>query len=110
MTPEYARTVKQQYPNATIDELVQLRIFHIDDAFLAAAKRHGFSSLSIEKLVQLRISGVLGDDGHGGEMTKTGWVILSAFLAAFTCLFLQAEEQLRTLTGSCSVTATCECG
>jgi beta-lactamase regulating signal transducer with metallopeptidase domain len=61
VTPEYARTMKQQYPNATIDELVQLRIFHIDDAFLAAVKRHGFSSLSIEKLVQLRISGVLGD-------------------------------------------------
>jgi beta-lactamase regulating signal transducer with metallopeptidase domain len=62
VTPEYAKTVKQQYPNATLDELVQLRIFHIDDAFLAAAKRHGFTSLSIEKLVQLRISGVLGDD------------------------------------------------
>ncbi len=62
VTPEYARTVKQQYPNATIDELIQLRIFHIDDAFLAAAKRHGFNSLSIEKLVQLRISGVLADD------------------------------------------------
>jgi beta-lactamase regulating signal transducer with metallopeptidase domain len=62
VTPEYARTVKQQYPNATTDELVQLRIFHIDDAFLAAAKRHGFTSLSIQKLVQLRISGVLGDD------------------------------------------------
>jgi beta-lactamase regulating signal transducer with metallopeptidase domain len=61
VTPEYAKTVKQQYPNATIDELVQLRIFHIDDAFIAAAKRHGFSSLSIEKLVQLRISGLLGD-------------------------------------------------
>jgi hypothetical protein len=26
VTPEYARTVKQQYPNATIEELVQLRI------------------------------------------------------------------------------------
>jgi beta-lactamase regulating signal transducer with metallopeptidase domain len=61
VTPEYARTVKQQYPSATLDELVQLRIFHIDDAFLAAAKRHGFSSLSIEKLVQLRISGLMGD-------------------------------------------------
>jgi beta-lactamase regulating signal transducer with metallopeptidase domain len=65
VTPEYAKTVRQQYPNATIDELVQLRIFHIDDAFLAAVKRHGFSGLSIEKLVQLRISGVLGDtDGE----------------------------------------------
>jgi hypothetical protein len=61
VTPEYASTVKQQYPNATIDELLQLRIFHIDDRFLAAVKRQGFSSLSIEKLVQLRISGVLGD-------------------------------------------------
>jgi hypothetical protein len=39
-------------------------------------------------------------------MTKTGWVVFSVFLAAFTCLFLQAEEQLRTLTGSCSITAT----
>jgi hypothetical protein len=61
VTPEYAKTVKQQYSSVTIDELVQLRIFHIDDAFLAAVKRHGFSGLSIEKLVQLRISGVLGD-------------------------------------------------
>jgi hypothetical protein len=61
VTPEYAKTVKQQYPNATLDELVQLRIFHIDDAFLASAKRHGFTSLSIQKLVQLRISGVLDD-------------------------------------------------
>ena len=62
VTPEYAKSVKQQYPNATLDELVQLRIFHIDDAYIAAAKRHGFASLSIQKLVQLRISGVLGDD------------------------------------------------
>jgi hypothetical protein len=61
VTPEYARTVKQQYPNATLDELVKLRIFHIDDAFLASAARHGFTSLSIQKLVQLRISGVLDD-------------------------------------------------
>jgi hypothetical protein len=61
VTPEYAKTVKQQYPNVTLDELVQLRIFHIDDAFLASARRHGFTSLSIQKLVQLRISGVLDD-------------------------------------------------
>jgi hypothetical protein len=39
-------------------------------------------------------------------MTKTSWVILSAFLLASTGLFLQAEEQLRTLTGSCSIAAT----
>ncbi len=39
-------------------------------------------------------------------MTKTGGVLLTAFLAAATCLFLQAEEHLRTLAGSCSVAAT----
>ncbi len=38
-------------------------------------------------------------------MTRTG-VLLIAFAAVSTCLFLQAEEQLRTLTGSCSVAAT----
>jgi hypothetical protein len=54
--------VKQQYPDATLEELVQLRVFNIDDAFIAAAKRHGFTSLSIRKLVQLRISGVLNDE------------------------------------------------
>jgi hypothetical protein len=39
-------------------------------------------------------------------MTKIGWVILSVSLAVFTSLFLQAEEALRTLTGSCNITAT----
>jgi hypothetical protein len=39
-------------------------------------------------------------------MTKTGWVVLSVSLAVFTSLFLQAEEELKTLTGSCSITAT----
>jgi hypothetical protein len=39
-------------------------------------------------------------------MTKAGGVLLTAFLAASTALLLQAEEHLRTLTGSCSVAAT----
>src|ERR1700753_4458155 len=39
-------------------------------------------------------------------MTKTGGVVLSIFLAAFTGLFLRAEEKLRTLTGACSITAS----
>jgi hypothetical protein len=38
-------------------------------------------------------------------MTKTSWIALLS-LAALTCLLLQAEEQLRTLTGSCSITAS----
>lgn len=61
ITPEYARQIRQQFPSATADDLIQLRIFRIDDAFIAQAKKHGFDALSISKLVQLRISGLLGD-------------------------------------------------
>jgi beta-lactamase regulating signal transducer with metallopeptidase domain len=62
VTPEFAKTTKQQYPDVTVDQLAQLRIFHIDEAFIADAKRHGFDNLTIEKLVKLRISGLLDDD------------------------------------------------
>lgn len=62
ITPEFAKTAKAQYPDITLDQLVQLRIFHIDEAFIAAAKRHGFTQLTIDKLVRLRISGLLDDD------------------------------------------------
>ena len=36
----------------------------------------------------------------------TSSVVLTALLAASTGLFLQAEQHLRTLSGSCSVAAT----
>ena len=36
----------------------------------------------------------------------TSGVVLTALLAASTGLFLQAEQQLRTLDGSCSIAAT----
>ena len=36
----------------------------------------------------------------------TSGVVLTALLAASTGLFLQAEQHLRTLNGSCSVAAT----
>jgi beta-lactamase regulating signal transducer with metallopeptidase domain len=61
VTPEFARATKAQFPDATLDELVQMRIFHIDAAFIASAQRHGFAQLTIQKLVRLRISGVLDD-------------------------------------------------
>lgn len=62
VTPEYAKSVKQQFPTATSDELIQLRVFHIDGDFIASAKRHGFEPLTIDKLVKLRVSGVLNDN------------------------------------------------
>jgi beta-lactamase regulating signal transducer with metallopeptidase domain len=62
VTPEYARTLKQKFPGVTAEELVQARIFRIDDEFIAQATKHGFNNLPFKKLVQLRISGLLDDE------------------------------------------------
>jgi beta-lactamase regulating signal transducer with metallopeptidase domain len=62
VTPEYARSMKQQFPGVTADDLIKARIFHIDSDFVASAKSHGFNNLSFEKLVQLRISGLLDEE------------------------------------------------
>lgn len=62
VTPEYARSIVQQYPGATIDDVIKTRIFKIDADFIAEAKKHGFNNLSLDKLVQLRISGLLDDE------------------------------------------------
>jgi len=67
ITPEFAKATKQQFPDVTVDQLVQLRIFHIDEAFIASAKQHGFTNLTIEKLVKLRISGLMDDNEERSE-------------------------------------------
>jgi beta-lactamase regulating signal transducer with metallopeptidase domain len=62
VTPEYVRQLKQTFPNVTADDLVKARIFRIDDEFIAQAAKHGFTNLPFDKLVQLRISGLLDDE------------------------------------------------
>jgi beta-lactamase regulating signal transducer with metallopeptidase domain len=62
VTPEYARAIAQQFPGATVEDLIKTRIFNIDPAFIASAKAHGFNNLKLDKLVQLRISGLLDDE------------------------------------------------
>ena len=62
ITPEYARALKQQFPGVSAEDLVKARIFHIDSDFIASAKSLGFANLSFEKLVKLRISGLLDDE------------------------------------------------
>jgi hypothetical protein len=64
ITPEYATAIRQQFPGATIDEVIKTKIFKIDAAFIAEVKAHGFTGLSLEKLVQLRISGVFDDESN----------------------------------------------
>jgi beta-lactamase regulating signal transducer with metallopeptidase domain len=67
ITPEYVRDIRQQFPNATAEEVLQTRIFRIDAAFIASAQKHGFKDLSLQKLVQLRISGLLDDESNQSD-------------------------------------------
>jgi beta-lactamase regulating signal transducer with metallopeptidase domain len=62
VTPEYAQSIVKQFPGATAEDLVKTRIFNINADFIASAKRHGFTDLTLEKLVKLRISGILDDE------------------------------------------------
>ena len=62
VTPELATAAKQQFPDITVDQLVQLQIFHINGPFIAEAKRLGLTPLTVDKLVRLRISGLVEDD------------------------------------------------
>ncbi|MGA2046106.1 MAG: M56 family metallopeptidase [Terracidiphilus sp.] len=64
VTPEYARSIVQQFPGATAEDIVKTRIFNIDAAFIEMAKKHGLTGLSLDKLVQLRISGIFDDESN----------------------------------------------
>ena len=67
VTPEFAKAARQQYPDVTLDQLIKLKIFNIDQAFIVSAKSHGFNQLTIDKLVKLRISGLLDDGNQKSE-------------------------------------------
>jgi len=72
VTPEYARTIVQQYPGATAEDIVKTKIFNIDAAFIEQAKKHGFANLTLEKLVQLRISGIFDDESASKNKNAAG--------------------------------------
>jgi len=59
ITPEYVRWVKQTFPNADMHEMHQAAVFHIDADFIAKAKSHGFNDASLDKLVKLKMTGLL---------------------------------------------------
>lgn len=62
VTPEYAQGIAREFPGVTVEDVIKTRIFHIDSAFIESAKRLGFGDLSLDKLVKLRISGILDDE------------------------------------------------
>ena len=59
MTPEYAGWLKQNFPQATSEELRRAAVFHLDDKFLADAKAHGFDDKNLDKLLRLKMTGLL---------------------------------------------------
>jgi len=61
MTPENAKWLKQQFPQATPEEMQRAAVFHIDDKFIAEAKSHGFDTKDLDKLLRLKMSGLLDE-------------------------------------------------
>jgi predicted metal-dependent phosphotriesterase family hydrolase len=42
-----------------MDDIRRAAIFHLDDKFVADAKTHGFDDKDIDKLLRLKMSGLL---------------------------------------------------
>jgi beta-lactamase regulating signal transducer with metallopeptidase domain len=59
VTPESVRWIKTAFPNADIQQVRKASMFHIDEQFLNKAKAHSFNSTDLDKLVKLKISGLL---------------------------------------------------
>jgi beta-lactamase regulating signal transducer with metallopeptidase domain len=59
VTPEYARWVNQTFPGADMHDVRKAVAFHVDADFVAKAKAHGFNDTSLDKLVKLKMTGLL---------------------------------------------------
>jgi beta-lactamase regulating signal transducer with metallopeptidase domain len=61
MTPENASWLKKQFPQATMEELQRAAVFHLNEKFVAQAKSHGFDDKNLDKLLQLKMSGLIDE-------------------------------------------------
>jgi beta-lactamase regulating signal transducer with metallopeptidase domain len=59
VTPEYVRWIKTTFPNADLQEVRKAAVFHIDEEFINKAKAHSFNSTDLDKLVKLKMTGLL---------------------------------------------------
>lgn len=59
VTPEYVRWIKTTFPNADLQEVRNAAVFHIDEEFMNKAKAHSFNSTDLDKLVKLKMTGLL---------------------------------------------------
>ena len=61
MTPEYASWLKKQFPQATMEQLQRAAIFHVNEKFVAEAKSHGFDDKDLDKLLRLKMTGLIDE-------------------------------------------------
>jgi beta-lactamase regulating signal transducer with metallopeptidase domain len=59
VTPEYVRWLKQNFPDTDMSGVRRAAVFHVDADFIAKAKSHGFNNASLDKLVKLKMTGLL---------------------------------------------------
>ena len=59
VTPEFAAGVKREFPQTTIDNLHAMQALHINGDFIAAVKQHGYTNVTLDQLIKLRVTGLL---------------------------------------------------
>jgi beta-lactamase regulating signal transducer with metallopeptidase domain len=59
VSPEYVHWIRTTFPKADLDEVRKAAVFHIDQEFMNKAKAHSFNSTDLDKLVKLKMTGLL---------------------------------------------------
>ena len=57
--PEYMQWLRKTFPDADLHALQEAAVFRIDADFVAIAQNHGFNVTNLDKLLKLKISGLL---------------------------------------------------
>jgi beta-lactamase regulating signal transducer with metallopeptidase domain len=64
VTPEYIKTLQSAGFKFDVDELVGAKVQGITPEFIEKARKHGFQNLTLEKLIELKHTGVLDAPGQ----------------------------------------------
>lgn len=59
VSPDYVHWIRTTFSNADLQEVQKAAIFHIDQEFMNKAKAHSFNSSDLDKLVKLKMTGLL---------------------------------------------------
>lgn len=59
ITPEYVKSLQSAGFKFDVDELIGAKVQGVTPQFIESARSHGFKDLTLEKLIELKVSGVL---------------------------------------------------